>query len=160
MIRALEVYHLTGEPISHQQTQFEEGTAAEDCNVFVLRWPREKLHGRINRRVAEMFEKGLELEVRGLLERYGRLSHTAAQAVGYAEVIALLGGRAEREATMEAVKTRTRRFARRQETWFRGLSECRWFDLDESTVKEDLVERLIVGGLATEDRISEKRAVE
>ena len=160
MIRALEVYHLTGEPISHQQTQFEEGTAAEDCNVFVMKWPREKLHERINRRVNEMFEKGFENEVRGLLERYGQLSHTAAQAVGYAEVIALIQRRSDLETTIETVKTRTRRFARRQETWFRGLSECRWINVDESTDQDQMIEQLIEMAYATERRMCEKWVAE
>jgi tRNA dimethylallyltransferase len=146
MIRALEVYRVTGEPLSHQQTHFDEGCAATECRVFALRWPREKLHQRINERVDRMFAAGLEGEVRQILEKYGSLSRTASQAVGYAEVIALLAGQLDREVAVERVKVRTRRFARRQETWFRGLSECSWFEIGESTDHMQLVEDMVARG--------------
>lgn len=125
IIRALEVNKLTGRPISHQQTQFDEGTPAEACKVFVLDWPRPMLHERIAARVRQMFAQGLVDEVRGLLADYAELSRTASQAVGYREVIAHLRGAHDLPTTMEQVIFRTRQFARRQETWFRSLSECR-----------------------------------
>ena len=87
IIRALEVYRLTGRPISHLQTQFEESGSPEHRKVFVLSWPREQLHERINRRVEAMFAEGFVDEVHRLLERFGQLSRTASQAVGYREVI-------------------------------------------------------------------------
>jgi len=130
MIRALEFYTITGQPISHAQTQFEEGRPAEDCKVFALQWPRALLHERIERRVDQMFEQGFVDEVHGLLERYGELSRTASQAVGYREVIEHIQEDHDIDATRERVKTRTRQFARRQETWFRGLSEVRSVDYD------------------------------
>jgi tRNA dimethylallyltransferase len=119
------VYRLTGRPISHLQTQFEEGSPAAQCRVFALSWPRLELHARINHRVDSMFAAGWVDEVRGLLARYGTLSRTAMQAVGYRELLEYLGGLRDLPATVEAVKARTRRFARHQETWFRSLSECR-----------------------------------
>lgn len=125
IIRALEVYKATGRPLSHSQTQFERGRPAEDCRVFVLQWPRAELHRRIEARVDRMFAQGLVDEVRGLMERYESLSRTASQAVGYCETIAHVRGECPLEETVEKVKIRTRRFARRQETWFRSLSECR-----------------------------------
>ncbi|MDP7014891.1 MAG: tRNA (adenosine(37)-N6)-dimethylallyltransferase MiaA [Pirellulaceae bacterium] len=125
MIRALEVYKLTGRPISHLQTQFERNRPADQCRAFQLSWPRPLLHERINRRVDMMFDAGLVGEVRGLLDRHGSLSRTAAQAVGYREVIECLQSDGDVESTREVVKARTRQFARRQETWFRSLSECR-----------------------------------
>lgn len=124
MIRALEVYHLTGERISHQQTQFEESRPASECRVFKLDWPRQQLHERIARRVDQLFETGLVAEVRGLLETYGQLSLTASQAVGYREVLEYLAGEKTLEQVVCNVKTRTRRFAKHQETWFRRLTEC------------------------------------
>jgi len=66
LIRAVEVFRATGEPISHHQLQFEEGRAAEDCRVFVLRRSREEQHERINLRVDSMIERGLIEEVRQL----------------------------------------------------------------------------------------------
>ena len=90
IVRALEVYKLTGRPISHWQMQFDEGRAAEDCKVFVLDWPRTVLHQRIDDRVHGMFQRGLIEEVRDLQSRFETLSRTALQAVGYREVIEYL----------------------------------------------------------------------
>ena len=72
-----------------------------------------------------MFAQGLVAEVQRLLGEFDSLSRTAGQAVGYREVIARLAGRQDLDETIEQVKVRTRQFARRQETWFRSLSECR-----------------------------------
>ncbi len=143
IIRALEVYRATGRPISHLQTQFEEGRPADRCRVFVLSWPRESLHQRINRRVEAMFAAGFVDEVRGLLDRHGELSRTALQAVGYREVIEHLRGQRDLAATIEAVKARTRQFARHQETWFRSLSECRFVPLQEGCSDEQVSEQIL-----------------
>lgn len=125
IIRALEVQRLTGQPISHLQVQFDESRAADECRVFVLDWPRDQLHERINERVEQMFTGGLVAETQTLLDKYGSLSRTASQAVGYCETIEHLAGRRTLAETVELVQARTRQFARRQETWFRSLSECR-----------------------------------
>lgn len=125
IIRALEVHKATGQPISHLQLQFEAARKAENCRVFVLDWPRPTLHQRINERVDEMFELGLVREVQELEDK-GNLSRTARQAVGYAEVIAHLAGEADLDFVVHRTKSRTRQFAKRQITWFRSLSECRW----------------------------------
>jgi len=142
IIRALEVFELTGTPISRLQRQFEIGRSAEECRVFVLDWPRAELHARIDRRVDEMFAAGLVEEVRGLLaeslhsqplsrkrERGDVLSRTARQAVGYRETIEHLEGRRGLAETIELVKLHTRQLAKRQCTWFRSLSECRLVSL-------------------------------
>jgi tRNA dimethylallyltransferase len=126
MIRALEVYRQTGQPISHQQVQFEEGLRPEECKVFCLAWPRDELHRRIDARVERMFAVGLVEEVRELLAKHGPLSRTASQAVGYREVLEHLSGQFDLPTTIERVKHATHQFARRQETWFRGLGECRF----------------------------------
>ncbi len=143
IIRALEVFRQTGEPISHQQTQFEEGTPAERCRVFVLSWSRANLHQRIDARVDGMFAKGLVDEVRDLLERNGQLSRTALQAVGYREVVEHLHGGCDLPATIELVKTRTRQFARRQDTWFRSLIECRRIPQDEQSEPAATAEQMV-----------------
>ncbi|MBI83994.1 MAG: tRNA (adenosine(37)-N6)-dimethylallyltransferase MiaA [Planctomycetaceae bacterium] len=125
IIRALEVHKLTGQPISHQQVEFENGHPADACRVFVLEWPRHVLHQRIDERVHDIFEQGIVEEVQQLLAKYGPLSRTAQQAVGYREVVEYLEGLRNLEQTIELVKTRTHRFAKHQVTWFRSLSECR-----------------------------------
>lgn len=144
IVRALEVLHLTGKPISHQQREFEQSLRPEQCRVFWLHRPRPELHQRIEQRVEAMFRDGLISEVAGLLERYGQLSHTATQAVGYKEVIAHLQGQGTVAQTMEQVKIRTRRFARAQETWFRNMAESRQLeirgDIDNIPLANSIVE--------------------
>ena len=129
IIRALEVFTTTGQPISHLQNEFESGHSSDQCKVFTLRHDRTILHERIQRRVDWMFDNDFVGEVRRLQEQWGELSQTAAQAVGYREVIEHLDGKQDLEMTKDRVLSRTRRFARHQETWFRGLSECRILDL-------------------------------
>ena len=132
LIRAIEVFEKTGRPISAWQQQFATGRSAEECRVFVLAWPREQLQERINARVDQMFQAGLVDEVATLLNQGVRLSSTASQALGYREVVEHLSGGPNLSETIELVKTRTRQFAKRQETWFRSLSECRRVPLDDS----------------------------
>jgi tRNA dimethylallyltransferase len=125
IIRALEVFRQTGQPLSHRQFQFDEGLPAEKCKVFVLSPARSALHARIDARVNAMFAAGFVDEVRSLLEKYGSLSRTAMQAVGYREVIEHCQRVRDLPDTIQLVKARTHQFARRQDTWFRSLSECR-----------------------------------
>ena len=143
LIRALEVFKTTGKPISHWQMQFSEGREADECRVFTLRHARPILHERIENRVASMFEAGLLDEVRGLLDKHGTLGQTAAQAVGYREAIDHLEERMPLDETIEKVRVRTRRFARHQETWFRGLSECRMIDLSTEFDSDRIAEQLV-----------------
>jgi tRNA dimethylallyltransferase len=146
IVRALEVYYQTGIPISHWQMEFEKSTAPDACRVFTLRHPRATLHERIEQRVHTMFERGLIDEVEGLLKQWNELSHTASQAVGYREVIEHLAGRFDRQETIEKVLTRTRRFARHQETWFRGLTECRILDIDQACDADRIAYQLLEMG--------------
>ncbi len=144
LIRVLEVYAATGSPLSHLQMTFEEeGHAAEDCRVFVLRRPRSQLHQRIDQRVDRMLREGLVDEVRGLLRHPRGLGRTASQAVGYCEVVALLEDRQVEAQAAAQMKQRTRRFAKRQETWFRSLQECRFVDLDEDAQADQVAETIL-----------------
>jgi len=142
MIRALEVAKLTGQPISHRQLQFRAIRDAKDCRAFVIRRERDRLHQRINDRVERMFAAGFVDEVRRLLDIHGGLSRTAATAVGYRETLEFLaGGGDERDAAglaelKQQVAAHTRQMARRQETWFRSLSELTPITGDE--VDDDL----------------------
>jgi len=129
LIRALEVFRTTGSPISHEQLHFDQGTLADDCRVFVLRRPREEQHARINERVEQMFVRGLIDEVKQLTADGKQLGRTASQAVGYQEVIEHLAG-GDYDKMVAKIKTRTRRFAKRQGTWFRSLCECRFVDIE------------------------------
>lgn len=131
VIRALEVYEKTGVPISTWQQQFDRGRQATECRVFVLHWPTEQLAERINRRVEAMFAAGFVEEVRRLRADPRGLGKTARQAVGYLEVLEYLDGVRDLRSTIALVQQRTRQFAKRQRTWFRSLSECRFTPMQE-----------------------------
>jgi tRNA dimethylallyltransferase len=126
LIRALEVYHRTGRPISSFQTQFATSRDADVCRVFVLDWSRDELHRRINARVDSMLAAGWLDEVRGFLAPGKPLSRTASQAVGNREILEHLAGERALAETVDLIKQRTRQFAKRQLTWLRSLPECRW----------------------------------
>jgi len=155
LIRALEVYRATGQPISHQQLQFDEGLPADQCRVFVLRRSREDQHQRINMRVDKMIARGLVEEVGQLTADGRQLGRTASQAVGYREVLDYLAGQSDQETPLdqetqlhqetmiEKIKTRTRRFAKRQGTWFRSLSECRFVDVAGEMEVEEIAESIV-----------------
>lgn len=144
MIRALEVSKHTGMPLSHRQVQFDRHVDARSCNVFALRHDRGKLHQRINQRVEQMFERGLIEEVEQLVERFGSLSRTASQAVGYREILdwkAAGGGPIDE--LKDLVATHTRQLAKRQETWFRSFSEITTVELDQLDTESAALEFLL-----------------
>jgi tRNA dimethylallyltransferase len=151
LIRALEVYRATGQPISHQQMEFDEGRPAEACRVFVLRRPRPEQNARIDARVDEMLERGLVDEVRKLTTGGRRLGRTAGQAVGYREVIEHLEGKCDYATMVERIKTRTRQFAKRQGVWFRSLSECRFVDIEGEVDAESLANQIVAAGRRTQE---------
>lgn len=144
LIRAIEVFRTTGSPISHEQLHFDQGTPADDCRVFVLRRPREEQHTRINERVEQMFERGLIAEVEQLTAGGKQLGRTASQAVGYQEVIEHLAG-GDYDTMVAKIKTRTRRFAKRQGTWFRSLCECRFVDITGDVDAEEVAAQIANG---------------
>lgn len=123
-IRALEVYRLTGTPISEHQTQWDrQGHARPDAVLVGLDWPTEAINPRINARVRRMIDAGLVEEVRGLASA-GRLGPQAREALGYKQLAAWLetGGAAEElDEAIERIKIETRRLAKNQRTWLRRL---------------------------------------
>lgn len=129
IIRAIEVFHQTGEPLSAQQEHGPLPESERPKNVYWLYPPRDWLHERINRRVDQMLDEGLVEEVRNLLSAPMPLSRTARQALGYKEVIDHLEGRIDAGEMADLIKRRTRQFAKRQHTWFRNLEECQAVDI-------------------------------
>ncbi|MBV12254.1 tRNA (adenosine(37)-N6)-dimethylallyltransferase MiaA [Rubinisphaera sp.] len=144
VIRALEVYHQTGIPLSAQQQQAARVPEETSGNVFWLHPERDWLYERINRRVDLMFEQGLVEEVRGLLERDPPPSRTALQGLGYKEMVEHLNGEMTLEEAREMIKVRTRQFAKRQHTWFRNLPECQEIKVTGNQSPLDLVDEIIV----------------
>jgi len=147
LIRAIEVFRLTGVPISRQQRQFENALPAEHCRVFVLQWPRELLHRRIDARVDAMIAEGLTAEVakvHAACAQQGRtMSRTAMQALGYRELTAHLQGQCDLAEAIAAIKAHTRQFAKRQETWFRSLSECRFVPAADGDGADPIAQRIV-----------------
>lgn len=124
IIRALEVYRLTGIPMSeHQRRSRMEASHYDLCMLGLSFAERENLYDRINRRVEAMMEAGLLDEARRISSVYGG---TARQAIGYKELEAFLNGSATLEACIDALKQATRRYAKRQLTWFRRDSRIHW----------------------------------
>ena len=124
LIRAIEVYEITGKPISSFQTQFDEPSNQMRQNVFVIYWDRVSLNRRIDMRVDSLFEQGFLDEAKSLFAE--PMSKTAAQAVGYRELFEHFRGKHSLEEAVELIKIHTHQFAKRQRTWFRSLSECRF----------------------------------
>ncbi|MHC5087380.1 MAG: tRNA (adenosine(37)-N6)-dimethylallyltransferase, partial [Planctomycetota bacterium] len=141
IVRALEVYELTGQPISSFQKQWEDAYPADDWLVIGLRRPKEIESQRINLRIKRMMEAGLLDEVSALLAEDTPLSKQAAAAIGYAEMIAHLNGEMDLEETVERIKINTRRFAKSQRTWFKTFPDVNWIDVTEDDTVESVLER-------------------
>jgi len=146
LIRALEVFELTGVPISEHQKHFEHVRTEAKGRVFVIDWPRERMMLRINARVDQMIAAGLVDEVDRLQATGGGLGRTARQALGYREVLEHLAGRINHKQMVDAAKTHTRQFAKRQLTWFRSLGECTFVSIFGDFDARKVAQR-IYGGL-------------
>jgi tRNA dimethylallyltransferase len=149
LIRAIEVYEVTGLRLSAQQKQLPLPETDRPKNVFWLSPDRDWLHDRINRRVALMFEAGLVDEVRSLMRCEPPIGMTAAQGLGYKEVMDGLSGDYIRELSpdceaemVDLIQTRTRQFAKRQHTWYRNLEECVEVPISENDSAAAIGDRL------------------
>lgn len=144
IVRALEVFELTGRPISSFQQQWDaQAMPPEDWCVIGLRRPKEVESSRINLRVKRMMEEGLRDEVAGLLAEEKPLSKQAAAAIGYAEMIEHLKGNMGLEDAVEQIKINTRRFAKAQRTWFKTFRGVNWIDVSEDDTVHTVLERVM-----------------
>ena len=128
IIRALEVYQLTGKPISAFQQQWNTN-ASHDWTIIGLRREKTEESKRINARVKKMIDAGLVDEVKRLLAEPKPLSKQARSAIGYAEIINHLSGQTTLDDTIELIKKNTRKFAKAQRTWFKTFKNVRSLDL-------------------------------
>lgn len=135
IIRALDVWMQTGKPFSsfHQK---DDITLPKNTRVFGLHHPREKLYERINQRVDSMVEQGLIEETQSILDQGYSRNLQSLQTVGYREVITFLDRDFTKDEMIEKIKTSTRRYAKRQLTWFRRWDFIEWMDADELSVQE------------------------
>ena len=142
IIRALEVFELTGKPLSENQ-HHRPRPAHERPRVAVwLEPPRGWLRERINRRVDLMMEAGWLDETRQLMQHDPPPGRTACQALGYRELIEHDQGRMTLDTAVEQIKTATRQFAKRQHTWFRNLEECRSLPITGEELPEEIAARI------------------
>ena len=133
--RAIEVYRLTGRTQSEQMKLDALREGDYDETLFALRWPRDVLYARIDKRVELMLKAGLVDEVRTL--RRDEENHpTALQAIGYKEIAAALEGRMSMEDAVALVKQLSRNYAKKQMTWFQRDPRCVWIDAENRSADE------------------------
>ena len=153
VVRALEVMELTGKRFSDFRTSWDAYKSRYDLVVAGIKLEPKLLTERIVARVDRMIERGLLDEVRGLLERGLRSSLTAARAIAYPEMVSHLDGAITLDEAREQIIRNTRRFARRQMSWFRADPRITWFDGSDTervtreirAYYEDAIERRTVG---------------
>ncbi len=143
IIRILEIYHATGYNKTEQERKSREKEPEFDYKVYGLNMPREKLYKRIDLRVDIMIKQGLIEEVEKIYKKYSEFP-TAMQGLGYKEVVEYLNNNLTKEEMIEKIKQETRRYAKRQMTWFRKNKQTIWLDT-ENTVQNNL--QIILEGL-------------
>ena len=128
LVRALEVYEVTGIPISQLQKTRKGLVDTHEIRIFCLGMPREELNKKIDERVEKMFKEGLVKEVKKLLRK--KLSRTARFAIGIQEIKGYLEGSYDLETAKDFMKRNTRAYAKRQMTWFRKDKRIEWIEID------------------------------
>ena len=143
VIRALEVYDLTGIKFSELNTDIRKESNKYDCILIGLSMERKLLYERINQRVDEMLSNGLIEEVKSLIDKGYDKNLVSMRGIGYKEIIDYLEGNMDLEETVNILKRNTRRFAKRQFTWFLKDENVKWFSMDnleevDNTIKDIL----------------------
>ena len=147
--RILEIYHTTGKT----KTELEIESRKEvpyNYHIFVLSMDREILYERINRRVDMMIEQGLIEEVQRVTREYDSFP-TAMQGLGYKEVVEYLENKLTKEEMIEKIKQESRRYAKRQLTWFRAYKQAVWLDGIKKTAEENV--QIILENMKRTERI-------
>ena len=142
VVRALEVFELTGRPISDWQTDWGGDVPKHAAAWFGLAWEKEAINRRINARAKQMIDAGWLDETRTLLKA-GEFSPTAGEATGYRQLSLHIAGKVSLTDAVERIKIDTRQLARRQMKWFRRFGQVKWLDGTRSV--EDLKTQLVAG---------------
>ncbi len=140
IVRALEVFEITGKPISGLQKQRSGFSQIYDIKVFGLNMPREALYQKIEERVDKMFTAGLVKEVKQLLRM--KLSRTANYAIGIRELKGYFDGLYDLEEAKQLIKKNTRQYAKRQMTWFRKDKRIHWIEVSSHKRPEFIANRI------------------
>lgn len=143
IIRALEIHHLTGKTMSHYRQDFERAKAPYNLVMIGLTMDRQKLYKRIEARIDKMVKNGLLDEVKGLLDHGYSVNMTSMQGLGYKEMAIFIHGKASFNQAVEILKRNTRRFAKRQITWFKRDKRILWIDVESFASKELLANWII-----------------
>ena len=143
IIRAIEIYEVTGKPMSEQGKNFRKQTDKYNLVMVGLNMDREKLYEKINLRVDKMIEEGLIEEVSKLLKLGYNKDLVSMQGIGYKEIIWYLEGDISLEESIELIKKASRNYAKRQLTWFRRDKRIKWFYVDEYSNMAHLVKHII-----------------
>lgn len=137
--RVLELYKATGKTKTELEKISRSNGVKYDYRVFAIDMDREKLYDRINRRVDIMIEQGLIDEVRNVIDKYDKFP-TAMQGLGYKEVVEYFDGKLTKQEMIDKIKQETRRYAKRQLTWFRKNKNIVWIDgLDDRNKNIDII---------------------
>lgn len=143
IIRILEIYHATGKTKTQQEIESRQKEVEYDYRVFAINWEREKLYDRINKRVDIMIKEGLIDEVKNIIDKYEKFP-TAMQGLGYKEVVGYINNNCTKEEMIEKIKMETRRYAKRQLTWFRKNKQTVWLN-GEDGIQNNL--KIILEGM-------------
>ena len=127
ILRILEIYKATGKNKTEQEEQSRKKEIEYDYYVYAISWDRQTLYDRINKRVDLMIEQGLIEEVQNIVKKY-KTFPTAMQGLGYKEVVQYLNKEITKDEMVEKIKQETRRYAKRQLTWFRKNKQTIWLD--------------------------------
>lgn len=127
IIRVLEIKHSTGKNKTELELESRKNEVKYEYKVFAINMPREILYDRINKRVDIMIENGLIDEVENIIEKYKEFP-TAMQAIGYKEIVMYLKGKLTKQEAIEKIKQESRRYAKRQITWFKKIENIKWID--------------------------------
>ena len=131
VIRALEIYDITGITMSEYNKDFRKENKDYNLVMICLNMDRLKLYDKINKRVDIMIEEGLVEEVKSLLNMGYDPNSVALQGIGYKEIIMYCDGRLKLEESINLIKQKSRNYAKRQLTWFRRDSRIKWINIDE-----------------------------
>jgi tRNA dimethylallyltransferase len=142
VIRALEVHDITGIKFSELNTDIRKPSTKYECILIGLSMDRKMLYDRINQRVDKMISEGLIEEVKGLLDKGYHNDLISMKAIGYKEIIDYLEGTVTLEEAVSILKRNTRRFAKRQFTWFLKDENVKWFDIKDVREIDSVVESI------------------
>lgn len=144
IIRAIEIYKITGKPMSVHNKNFRKPNNEYNLTMIGLNMDRKKLYEKINNRVNSMIDKGLLEEVKALLDMGYSKDLVSMEGIGYKEIIMYLEGHISLERAIEIIQQASRNYAKRQLTWFRRNETINWINIEEFPSFDNLIEDIIL----------------